>query len=309
MSSYFNDCRHVVACIPYFRCPQHIERAVKGLLAQTHKDLSVVVINDADFNTPPWPMLANIDDPRLFRFELEQNKGPYFATQVLISVTRSPYFLIQDADDWSHPQRVALLLNSMIREKSDFAVSGQPQVIEYADRTFKIAEMRWVKNMDYKYSKTSNNSSFHINRQLDSTFRYRSPHHGLFRTEALRNIGGYNPNFRINYDCLVPNLILMAGKITHVPEPLYHRFILRNSLTNSEATGTRSKAALVEKQWSSIIYQECYRNYVSFLKGHLSCEELLASIRHICLRQVNKETKDCLQKEVRRFKNNLTGQY
>src|SRR6516162_10435922 len=111
-----NNCGKVVACIPYFRCQKYIRRSVVSLLGQTYKDIVVVVLNDADLETPPWPMLSDIRDSRLIRFDLSHNRGPYFASQVLLSASRYPYFLVQDADDFSHTERVALLLQAMTKD-------------------------------------------------------------------------------------------------------------------------------------------------------------------------------------------------
>src|SRR5207245_3871142 len=105
--------KQVVACIPYFRCEEYVKQAVCSLLAQTHKDIVVVVINDGDLETPPWPELSDITDPRLVRFDLAVNYGPYFALEICLRATKSPYFLIQDADDWSDLYRVEKLLYTL----------------------------------------------------------------------------------------------------------------------------------------------------------------------------------------------------
>ena len=295
--------QHVVACIPYYRCPRYIRRAVNSLLQQTHKDISVVVMNDADHQTPPWPVLADIRDPRLIRFDLKENNGPYFATQVLLLVTKAPYFLIQDADDWSHPQRVEILLHSMLKERSHFSTSAQPQITASADGTDKVAEVRWVKSIrnDRSNANAGGRNGFQVNKNLDPQFRYRLPHHGLFQTQALRNIGGYHPAFRINYDCVVTNLMLMTGAISHVPAPLYYRFRLNNSITHSPRTGIRSPASQKELRLGSFIYAESYTSYLEFLKGHITKEELSANIRHSLSRFINDELKTSIHKEADRF--------
>src|SRR5258708_34328454 len=110
----------ITACVPYFRCNSHIRRAVESLLVQTQQNLRVVIINDGDPN-PPWDCLADIDDSRLVRTTLTSNRGPYFATSVVLNATPDQYLLIQDADDWSAPGRVSRLLSQMMCDRSDFA--------------------------------------------------------------------------------------------------------------------------------------------------------------------------------------------
>src|SRR5579859_5430453 len=94
----------VTACIPTYRCTRYLRDAVLSLLNQTYPFLRVVVINDGDPN-PPWAALADITDPRLLRFDLKENRGPYFALAVALEATPDPFFLIQDADDVSAPNR------------------------------------------------------------------------------------------------------------------------------------------------------------------------------------------------------------
>src|ERR1700692_1505713 len=98
--------RRIVACIPYYDCRRYVRRAVLSLLSQTHSNITVVVVNDGDPKSP-WSELADIRDPRLVRFDMTANHGPYFASAVVLNATTAPYFLVQDADDWSTPDRAA----------------------------------------------------------------------------------------------------------------------------------------------------------------------------------------------------------
>ena len=290
---------HVVVCIPYYKCQKYIRRAVLSILNQTHRNLTVAVVNDADFNTPPWPVLADITDPRLVRYDLMENKGPFFITQLVLNVTRSPYFLIQDSDDWSHPQRVAYLLMAVKHERSDLAISAQPQIMAEANGRQSLAEIRWLEKKHG--TGTEAGSRFKINTKINSDLRYRSPHHGLFKTDTLQKIGGYHPGYRINYDSLVPNLILMTGKISHVPVPLYYRFVRGESLTHSRETGVKSAAAAREQQMSKMLYNVCYENYQKHLKGHFGKDALLSSFRHTLKSTVDHATRKSLIGETARF--------
>jgi glycosyltransferase involved in cell wall biosynthesis len=278
----------VVACIPYFRCREHICRAVNSLLAQTYKNLLVVVINDGD-PKPPWDRLAQIRDPRLVRFDLRANHGPYFATAVVLNATAAPYFLIQDADDWSDPRRVELLLHKLETERSDFAFSGIAR--------FKVGEARkwapeWCGNLDLR---------------VDRTFRYRAPHVGLFRSSQLRNIGGYYGGFRISWDKLIINIFLMTGKVSHVSAPLYCRLVRQESLTHSIATGAMSKYHSDVNKVLRGLYDRCYGHYLDYLAGRLSSSGLAVSIRNICGNHITAQGKRELLAETKRLRQVLAS--
>jgi glycosyltransferase involved in cell wall biosynthesis len=295
---------HVIACIPYYNCINYIRRAVESLLAQTYRNLTVVVLNDADQTTPPWPVLADIKDPRLVRFDLTVNKGPYFATQVVLAATPAAYLLIQDSDDWSHPLRVTRLLNRLQKDKADLAISAQPQFYECADGTNRVVGVRWLKSGDSHGKRFSVDDAdrFMIDTKLTSQFKYRSPHHGLFRIETLRNIGGYYGGFRFSYDVLITNLILMTGRITHVAEPLYHRLIRPTSLTQSEDTGIQSIQRKLITAKTAEMYSTSYRYYLDFLKAKMTGGEMTSIIRGICRSNITQDDWKILFYESERLK-------
>ncbi len=296
---------HVIACIPYYNCINYIRRAVESLLAQTYHNITVVVLNDADQITPPWPVLADIKDPRLVRFDLTQNKGPYFATQVVLTATSASYLLIQDSDDWSHPMRVAHLLARLQKDKADLAISAQPQFYECADGSNRVAGVRWLKSGNNATKLASIDAAadkFRIDTKLTPQYKYRSPHHGLFRIETLRNIGGYYGGFRFNYDVLITNLVLMIGTITHVAEPLYHRLIRPASLTQSEDTGIRSIQRKLIAAKTSELYKISYQCYLDFLDARMTGGEMTSIIRDICRSYITQDDWKTLFFESERLK-------
>jgi glycosyltransferase involved in cell wall biosynthesis len=297
----------VVACIPYHRCRRYIRRAVESLLTQTHRRVIVVVLNDADYETPPWPALADIDDPRLVRFDLAKNRGPYFATQVVLAATKAPYLLIQDSDDWSHPERIERLLAALKRDKADFALSATPMIHEEADGSNNVFDVRWSRiapdNRMPGFNETFN--KFQVDTTITAEFRYRAPHVGLYRTSTLHNIGGYYGGFKMSYDTFLTNLILMTGKITHVPEPLYYWLVRPTSLSNCMETGMRSVQRKIAKAKIAELYGTSYKFYQAFLAGHITSSNMTQRIRLICRRHITPEDKQAIYFESQRLKQYL----
>jgi glycosyltransferase involved in cell wall biosynthesis len=265
----------ITACIPHFQCRRYIRRAVESLLAQSYPNLDVIVVNDGD-PQPPWDMLADIRDPRLIRFDLPANRGPYFATEIVLRATSTPYFLIQDADDWSSPHRVEHLLRALERDHSDFAISAQPQFVE-GPRGNAVVDVRWR-----SASLKPDEGKFIVHHCLTPVYKYRAPHHGLFRTSSLQAIGGYYCGMRISHDTLLPNLILMTGRISHVPQGLYYRLLRSESLTHSSDTGIGSSKAKRESAIQRGLYRACFYYYQFFRAGRLTAGQLKAYIRTVC---------------------------
>src|SRR5205823_2598859 len=159
------------------------------------------VVNDGD-PASPWPLLDHIDDPRLVRFDLDRNRGRYFADQVVLEATGDPFYLVQDADDWSEPTRVERLLGELRRCHAAGAVSARR--LAGAGGAPRIE--RWPR----------------LGAPLAPTMEHRATQQGLFRTDALRRIGGFHPGFRIGYDTLLINLLEMLHRVVAVDAPLYH---------------------------------------------------------------------------------------
>jgi glycosyltransferase involved in cell wall biosynthesis len=272
----------ITACIPHYRCRRYVARAVESLLTQTYRYVRVIVINDGDPETP-WPQLAHLKDPRIVRFSIQEHRGPYFCTEIVRQATPDPFFLIQDADDWSDPQRAEELLHYLMLTRSDFAVSAQPQFREARGGVLETPTVRWSR------LSTSGGQAQHeheIDGKITHEFRYRAPHHGLFRGRALADVGGYYGGFFIGYDALLTNVILMTGSLTWTPTPLYYRFVRDDSLTHAPETKPRSRHAAHVQTMLRNLYRRCYLLYRSFAAGHLSRSSFREGIRVVCTTHV-----------------------
>ncbi|MEV7024147.1 glycosyltransferase family 2 protein [Kitasatospora sp. NPDC093558] len=220
----------VLVPIPYFGCPDYLRRAVDSVLAQTHRNVRVVVINDAD-PSPPWPLLADLTDPRLWRVDFPDNNGVYFGISAALYSGAADYLLIQDADDWSEPGRVEALLAELRRSGAGLAVSAQ--TVHYAGgRHYRDGSPRGSYLED---------ASARLARPASEDYYMPCNHHGLYRADFLRRLGGYYGGFRFSYDGLIIAVSHALGEIGYVPRPLYHRLRRPGSLTTRPETAEGSE--------------------------------------------------------------------
>lgn len=278
---------HVVVSIPYFRCREHVRRCVESVLAQTHRNLTAVVVNDGD-PQPPWDLLADVDDPRLVRFELPHNRGRYFADEVVLRATASAYLLVHDADDWSEPHRVATLLRQLRTEHAVGAVSAAYR------RSERGAGARLV-------------DVSRVLRPPGERLEHLANLHGLFRTDALRAVGGFYAGFTVGYDTFLVNALAMTGRIAAVPEPLYLWRVRPGSLTSARETGLRSELRRTTARQLQEMYREAYRGYAAYLDGRLDADALAAGIRAVSTRRVPARLRDELAAQSRRLAGVLAG--
>ncbi len=286
----------ITACVAHYQCHKYVRRAVESLLGQSYPWIRVIVVSDAD-PRPPWKELASISDPRLIRFHLPQNRGCFFCWEVAQLATPDGLFMMQDADDWADPHRAATLINALISSGASIAVSMQPQFSEMPDgRSYQLG-MRWDRVVPGPTAQ-----KFVVQTTLTEDFYYRAPHHGLLRIDALRRIGGYYGGFRIGWDTLLTNLLLMTGSITWRPEPLYYRLIRPESLTHSIHTGTASDYAARVSCCLRRLYGDCYGFYRSLRKGHMTSDQLADAIRWASRRYVTAEDQLELQRQADRLR-------
>jgi glycosyltransferase involved in cell wall biosynthesis len=213
------DSTHVTVSIPVHGGEEFLAQAVRSILNQTHADLTLVVVNDAD-PVDPWAAIAEIDDPRLVRFELGSHRGRYYADEVVLRATDSAYFAVQDADDWSSPDRIERSVAELQRCRAD-AVVSPIHVVDSRDGT--VSE--YVLDLE------------RLSTPPGPRLRHRVNHHALFDVDRLRRFGGFYSGFDLSYDSFLMSILELLGRLAVVDEILYHRRRRPGSLTTRPTTG------------------------------------------------------------------------
>jgi len=87
----------VTVVVPLYNKGAYVGRAIDSILAQTWRDLEVVVVDDGSTDDGP-AVVARYSDPRI-RLLRQPNRGPGAARNVGIRESRSPLVAFLDADD------------------------------------------------------------------------------------------------------------------------------------------------------------------------------------------------------------------
>lgn len=207
--------------MPYYQTPDTIERAVWSVLEQTLSDLVLVVVNDGASSTV-WQPIAHIDDPRLIRFDLPENRGRYYADAVVLAATGTDLFTIHDSDDWSEPDRYQRLHTKLVQARAEVVFGGYRQ--HKLDGTTR----------DVRPSLQTMHRS--------GVLRHVAHHTAIYKTEALRRIGGPNPTYRMAWDTFMIGMAARELKWCQVPDPLYHHCHRPGSLMQDPKTSKDSPA-------------------------------------------------------------------
>lgn len=214
--------------MPYYRSSETVRRAVDSVLAQTFTDLRLIVVNDGDDPEKAWEPLADIDDPRLVRFDLTQNRGRYWVDAVTAEACDTEWWTPHDSDDFSVPHRFQTLIE---------AVGGM-------DAAFSPTIYHKLNGQKMRDAiKTAN-----IKRgELRTIARYPA---GIYRTEVIRHLR-IDPTIRLSHDTAIVNVMFKRHKVATVPDVLYHVHKRRGSLTTAKATkkGTRYRQRHQTLRW------------------------------------------------------------
>lgn len=105
----------VTVLIAVYQSAAMLPTALRSLQEQTWQNLEILVIDDAS-PTPETCAVAErfaASDPRIRVIRMETNCGAYVARNYGLSVATGDYVTLHDADDWSHPLKIATQVSFM----------------------------------------------------------------------------------------------------------------------------------------------------------------------------------------------------
>lgn len=116
----------VSVIMPTFERPEFLPRAVQSVLAQTCRDLELIVVNDG--GAPVEDLLAPLDpDGRITSVRLGRNRNRSAARNVALAIARGRYVAYLDDDDWFRPEHLELLVGTL-------ETTGGAVAYSFADR-------------------------------------------------------------------------------------------------------------------------------------------------------------------------------
>ena len=119
----------VSVLVPAFEAEATLPAALAGLLDQSHGDLEILVIDDAsrDGTADVAADFARAD-PRVRLIQQPENRGGYAARNRALGLATGDYLTVHDADDWSHPEKIALQMAHLRRSGADSNTSAWVRV-------------------------------------------------------------------------------------------------------------------------------------------------------------------------------------
>jgi Glycosyl transferase family 2 len=236
--SQYKTPKTILAIIPHLNCNRWLEQCLLSIVNQTHPLDNIAVVDDGSEENPEaicrrYPQVTLLTSPG--------RVGPYQIVQSLVTSTNYEAYLFQDADDWSTPDRLAILLDLI-------AVSGAQMVGTQEIRVDEINKL--VSPVTYPL-----NVNFALTDKPGHALLHPS---SLILRSAILNLGGFSNNLRFGGDTEFLLRAHFHAKIRNSPSFCYFRRKRSHSLTTSPSTGLESPArqALLQQ-----LKQTAYQNY------------------------------------------------
>jgi glycosyltransferase involved in cell wall biosynthesis len=102
----------VSVLIPAYNAGDYLRSAVKSIINQTYRPLEIIIIDDGSTDNC-IKSIEDIQDNRLLILRKE-NGGKASALNLALGVIKGQFWMIQDADDMSHPERVEKQINALL---------------------------------------------------------------------------------------------------------------------------------------------------------------------------------------------------
>lgn len=181
MNPNFSDQPAVTVLIGAYENECTVARAVDSILGQTERDLELIVIDDGSRDGSSVAAREAIgSDPRGRVIRLEENLGIARSLNAGLEAAAAPFVAIQDADDYSAPNRL---------ERELAVLTADPAVAVVGSR---------MREVDDSGRVLQPRTSFAAGDVGPVLMRFNPIPNGsaLIRRDAARAVGGYDPRYR-----------------------------------------------------------------------------------------------------------------
>ena len=207
--------------VPAYNEERHIGKCVDSLIAQTVPDFEVIIVDDGSTDNTP-AILRKYKDSRI-RVYRQNNLGRAEARNRALCLSKGEYIALQDADDWSEPDRLERQLY-LAENAHGRPVVGSGLILHFEGNT--KAKIKNVPETNDKIRKIMGRRIF---RQAFN------PATMLSLRKKIIDIGGWRTKFIIAGEDgdLLSRLYEEKDVIfLNSPKPLYHYLQNEGSITN-----------------------------------------------------------------------------
>lgn len=215
----------VLAVVTHYLGESWLAQAIESLLYQTHPLDGIAVIDDAS-TEPPVEIVRRF--PRVTLLTAAENVGPYRLIQAVIDCTHYDAYLQQDADDWSSPDRLAVLLAEAERTGAELLGTQCLNIWSCGAEEY---QKQWSHPVDV--------NAAYLNRPEGWFLQWGT---SIVTRDLVLRLGGLATGLRFAGDVEFTSRAHHVAKVVNVQHCCYYHRKRSDSLTAAPETGKGSPA-------------------------------------------------------------------
>ncbi len=216
----------------------YVDQAVASILNQSFQDFEFIIVDDGSTDGT-WEALGKFaeKDNRIILLKNPENLGLPRSANLSLEQVRGQYIAIQDADDWSYPQRLEKQVQYMDAHVECVAVGSQMLVVNHNGTPLRLYKV------PLNYSEIDH---LHMN-----GFGGMLAHPAMVaRTSVVREIGGYGEEFPLSDDYDLLLRLAEKGRLENLPDILVRYTQHSSNITGSKEALWRSyKKSALDNAW------------------------------------------------------------
>lgn len=245
--------------IPCYNAGPWIAEALDSALAQTHRPLEIIVIDDGSTDDS-LAVIARYaaQHPDLIRYETGPNRGGNAARNRGFALSRGEYVLFLDADDLLSPETIAALYEAIRTKPDHLAVCDWDKFqFDQGTRRVIVQGQRWPQDLDPIRIYCS---------------KYVFPLHSVLWPRAIvqRN-HGWDESLKHYQDAdMIMRTLIQGTSLTHANAGMAHYRNTPNSVSKQAPIGViNAHIQLLKKCEDLLVLQERLPNYADIIAERL----------------------------------------
>lgn len=201
--------------MPVFNTAPYVAKAIESVLAQTHLDFELLIVDDGSTDNSS-AVARGFQDSRIRVFANESNAGKVAVCNDALNHSRGKYVTVHDSDDYSSPDRFQQQI-SFLEAHPEFGMCGT-WFYEIDESGSVIREIDLESDPD----------------RLRVLIRSDSQFHGptmIFRRDILEQIGGLYRDFHNKEDVDLSMRIAEKYPVKNLAQHLYYYRLLPQGIT------------------------------------------------------------------------------
>lgn len=112
--------------LPAYNFEAGIQIAIESILEQTWKNIELIIVDDCSTDGTVEVVKQYMKkDHRIKLFSTGENSGPYVARNIALSAAKGEFVTVNDADDWSHAEKIAIQAKHLMAHREAIANTSE----------------------------------------------------------------------------------------------------------------------------------------------------------------------------------------